>query len=165
MPDSRGDQILSGRTSIEWTERTWNPTRGCSDEIERCRREQLRCREHILSGRPDAFGAWLGLQDWFKEELILTREDLASLVDFPEEVTAIVVEVARELARARGLHAALHSAHEGYAVILEELDELKVEVWKRREARDLAEMRKETVQVAAMALRFALEVCGGSGVR
>jgi len=71
----------------------------------------------------------------------------------------VVTEAARELKRATGLHGKFNSAHEGYAVILEELDELKEEVWKKRQNRDRAKMRAEAVQVAAMALRFALEIC------
>ena len=44
-------------------------------EIERCRREQARCREAILARdfgpHNDRFGTWLGLQDWFLEELFI----------------------------------------------------------------------------------------------
>ena len=64
-----------------------------------------------------------------------------------------------ELIRARGLHSEFNSAHEGYAVILEELDELKAEVWKKRQERDRGAMRAEAIQIAAMAVRFALEIC------
>jgi glutamyl-tRNA reductase len=53
----------------------------------------------------------------------------------------------------------MNSAHEGWAVIWEELDELWDEVRAKQGARDVAKMRKEAVQVAAMAMRFVLDVC------
>lgn len=53
-----------------------------------------------------------------------------------------------------------NSAHEGYAVLAEELDELWEHVKTRQKHRDLVAMRKEAIQVAAMAMRFAIEVCG-----
>jgi hypothetical protein len=52
-----------------------------------------------------------------------------------------------------------NSAHEGYAVILEELDELWAHVKANQKQRDVVAMRKEAVQVAAMALRFIANVC------
>lgn len=54
---------------------------------------------------------------------------------------------------------AFNSAHEGYSVILEELDELKAHVWANQKARDWDAMQKEAIQVAAMAMRFAIDVC------
>lgn len=52
-----------------------------------------------------------------------------------------------------------NSAHEGFAILLEEVDELKAHVWTKQKNRDIAAMRREAIQVAAMALRFATDVC------
>lgn len=71
-------------------------------------------------------------------------------------VTDLGLEAARELERAVALHAPMHGPHEGYAVILEELDELWDEV--RRKKHDPVAMRKECIQIAAMALRFVHDV-------
>lgn len=67
------------------------------------------------------------------------------------------VEAAAELYKAQQKHAPMHSPHEGWAVIWEELDELWDEV--RAQKPDRAKMRKEALQVAAMALRFISDVC------
>ena len=69
------------------------------------------------------------------------------------------VEATAELARAMEKHAPMHSLHEGYAVIFEELDELWDEVRAWQPGSDLTEARKEALQVAAMALRIILDVC------
>lgn len=53
----------------------------------------------------------------------------------------------------------MNSAHEGFAVLAEEVDELWEHVRINQKKRDLVLMRKEALQVAAMALRFAVEVC------
>ena len=49
---------------------------------------------------------------------------------------------------------AFHSAHEGYAVILEELDEL----WADVKQNNNNNARNEAIQVAAMAIRFYLDL-------
>lgn len=54
---------------------------------------------------------------------------------------------------------AYNSAHEGFAVIHEEFDELKTHVWTNQKRRDLAAMRAEALQLAATALRFAADCC------
>lgn len=67
-------------------------------------------------------------------------------------------QVAVELRVAMQKHKTFNSAHEGYAVILEELDELKTEVWKNEKLRDSGRLRLEARQVAAMAIRFMVEL-------
>lgn len=52
-----------------------------------------------------------------------------------------------------------NSAHEGWAVLKEEVDELWVEVKKKQSMRSPELMRSEAVQIAAMAIRFALDIC------
>lgn len=63
--------------------------------------------------------------------------------------------VSEELERARREHGALKSAHEAYAVILEEVEELWLEAKKRRGNRSDLTMREELVQIAAMCQRAA----------
>ena len=61
--------------------------------------------------------------------------------------------VSRELARARSKHPApIHSWHEGFAVLLEEVDEVKQEVFHGRNPNGLL---AELIQVAAMCQRMA----------
>ncbi len=72
-------------------------------------------------------------------------------------------EIEREHLGACSKFESFHSAHEGFAVLLEEVDELKAHVWTKQGERNVARMRHEAIQVAAMALRFALDVCDGLG--
>lgn len=60
-----------------------------------------------------------------------------------------------ELVQARKLHPPIHSLHEGYAVLLEEVDELWEQVRMKKEKRDMFTIGKELVQIAAMAQRMA----------
>lgn len=80
-------------------------------------------------------------------------------LDSEAEVSATIYAMREELEKAMKNWPAFNSAHEGFAVLLEEVEELKKHVWQRQHARSLDEMRKEAVQVAAMAIRFAVEVC------
>lgn len=72
-------------------------------------------------------------------------------------------DVFEELSGARQAYPPMRSAHEGYAVIAEELDELWDLVRSRQCGHDFTAMRKEAVQVAAMALRFIEDVCDTNG--
>ena len=69
-------------------------------------------------------------------------------------------EIYREYLSASGKFAAFNSAHEGWAVIREEVDELWDEVKKKKAKQSLLEMRKEARQIGAMALRFMIDICG-----
>jgi hypothetical protein len=76
-----------------------------------------------------------------------------------EDRKTALADVENELKEALANWPSFNSAHEGYGVLLEEVDELKKHVWTKQKNRALAAMRKEAIQVAAMGLRFAIEVC------
>ena len=61
-----------------------------------------------------------------------------------------------ELERATNLHGTFGTAHHGYAVIHEELDELWDVVKSKKGTKD--RMRAEAKQVAAMAIRFMADL-------
>jgi len=73
------------------------------------------------------------------------------------------LDAAAELQQARDLFEDMASPHEGWAVIREEVDELWDEVKKKPSIRDKAKMRAEAIQIAAMALRFAEDICEDRG--
>lgn len=53
-----------------------------------------------------------------------------------------------------------HNAHEGYAVLLEEVDELWDEIKKNQNTPDrLKNIKKEALQVATMAIRLIHDCC------
>lgn len=64
-----------------------------------------------------------------------------------------IQEIQNELSHAIHLHPPLASLHEAYAVILEELDELWDQVRAYPNHHDPKKVRKELVQIGAMALR------------
>ena len=79
-----------------------------------------------------------------------------------------------EFLKARAAHGPMTSAHEGYAVILEELDEIGElcndtvlrealdKIWvivkQKQKNRNYDDLRKEVVQLGAMALAFLIEI-------
>jgi hypothetical protein len=83
------------------------------------------------------------------------------------EIRAIFEEVFKELERARTRFAPMHSAHEGIAVVEEEFLELREQVFGIKWDKVADEydefttdkMRVEAVQLAAMAVRFLVDVC------
>lgn len=74
--------------------------------------------------------------------------------------TVAAEDALTEVRRAKELFPApANSMHEQFAVLWEEFDELKAHVWMNQKRRDLTAARKEAIQVAAMAIRFAAECC------
>lgn len=73
-------------------------------------------------------------------------------------IDAVLDEVRAELLRAMTQHPTLNGPHEGWAVIREELDP---ELWEHvcGNTGRSAEARHEALQVAAMGVRYALDVC------
>jgi hypothetical protein len=69
-------------------------------------------------------------------------------------VDGMLRDVKNELARAEAKFPKFNSHHEGYAVLLEEVDELWEEIKKKKDDRDKNKMIVEAIQIAAMALRF-----------
>lgn len=76
-----------------------------------------------------------------------------------DQLREILRSVACEFGRATSLNGPFGSAHEGYAVILEEVDELWDEVKKKSTERSIDQMREEAIQIAAMAVRFINDLC------
>ncbi len=66
--------------------------------------------------------------------------------------------VREEVESACSKHGPINSVHEGYSVILEEVDEFWDWVKMKRSNRDPVEMLTELVQIAAMAQRTAQDV-------
>lgn len=78
--------------------------------------------------------------------------------DITRRGTLCLSDVLEELERAeKKFPRPFINAHEGYAILLEELDELKAEIWEQEE--NPARVRREAIQVAAMALRFLKDCC------
>jgi len=70
-----------------------------------------------------------------------------------------IAAIVEECAAASKANGPFHSAHEGYAVLLEELDELWEEVRLKKCERDSRRLAKEAIQVGAMALCFLQDIC------
>jgi NTP pyrophosphatase (non-canonical NTP hydrolase) len=74
------------------------------------------------------------------------------------KVDQIQAAIRAEVDRAQAKYPSFNSTHEGYAVLLEEVDELWDEVKKNSKNQDMNKMRTEALQVAAMAVRFLVEL-------
>lgn len=74
-----------------------------------------------------------------------------------EKLEVILSSLRAELLSAMAKHAPMHSPHEGHSVIREEVDELWDHV--KADTGQTPEARKEALQVAAMGIRYVLDLC------
>ena len=66
-------------------------------------------------------------------------------------------EILHEYVKATEIYGPFSSYHEGYAIILEELEELWDEIKKKPEERNSVRIKREAIQTAAMCLRFIVD--------
>jgi hypothetical protein len=82
---------------------------------------------------------------------------IEKFTDLNARIDAAIHDLRNELFKAMVKHPTMHSAHEGHSVIREELEELWEHV--RADTGRTPDARKEAMQVAAMGLRYALDLC------
>lgn len=78
----------------------------------------------------------------------------------PDKYVTVVNLIFNEFKLAKEKFPDFHSYHEGYAVIQEELDELWYEI-KNKPPLNNDLIKKEAIQLAAMALRFITDLFNG----
>ena len=129
----------------------------------RAEREALRSRLAVLTVEAEAVlssglssdpDTWIGLGAVYRRE---SHRRHAAEGGPPVNAKDVMALIEESLEKAQAKHAPMHGPHEGYAVILEELDELWEEI--RAQVHDKAKMKKEALHVAAMAARFVLDLC------
>ncbi|WP_438852627.1 hypothetical protein [Brevundimonas nasdae] len=133
--------------------------------------DQLNGTEHPLRGAPDeeSRASSAAMLEQILEHCQLLKSGRALPTDFlsfyclTADVHAPLVNAA-DYALTEAFNAAnawppYNSAHEGFAIIHEEVDELKAHVWTNQKRRDLEAMKTEAIQVAATAIRFAADCC------
>ena len=71
----------------------------------------------------------------------------------------VLDQIKQEVETAESKWPPMNSAHEAYGVLMEEIDELWDHVKTNQKRRNIQEMRAESIQVAAMAVRFVRDIC------
>jgi len=76
------------------------------------------------------------------------------------DLDSIIEDVKNEYLMAVLMHGSFFNPHEGYAVLLEEVDELWEEIKKKQGTPNrIKNIREEAIQVAAMAIRLIHDCC------
>lgn len=81
-------------------------------------------------------------------------ETLRLMVAAREHKETMIEKVIAEYERASKLHKPFNSSHEGFAILKEECDEM----WDCIKQNEVDHARREAMQVAAMALRFLIDI-------
>jgi hypothetical protein len=97
------------------------------------------------------------LEEWAPVVAPAAEPSLGRLGEL-EVIAGILEHVRLELESATERFGPFASPHEGYAVLLEEVDELWAEIKADKLPGARERMRREALQVAAMAARFLLDV-------
>lgn len=87
------------------------------------------------------------------------------MLQVPPDLLPLLELVGQEVASAESKWPAMNSAHEAYGVLAEEFRELETHVFTKQSRRNVEEMRKEAIQVAAMAIRFVRDITDGGRAR
>lgn len=79
-------------------------------------------------------------------------------MNYRQKRTLAILDIADELKDATKNNYSMVSPHEGFAILQEEVEELWEEIKKKPSERSVEKMRKEATQVAAMAIRFMIDL-------
>ncbi len=125
--------------------------------------EWAHIRQGILTQRDNLTPADWEVRAGLIEDFIkAVQRDVLDMVGPPSVIEALD-QVRVELASSMARFKPMNSAHEGYAVLAEEVDELWDEIKVNQSRRDWAKIEKECIQVAAMAVRLLLDVVRAPG--
>lgn len=75
-----------------------------------------------------------------------------------KDIELILKDITDEFLRATKMFSSFSNHFEGWAVLQEEVDELWEEIRKKREKRSYERLRNESIQVAAMTLRYMIDI-------
>jgi len=89
---------------------------------------------------------YISLQEQYKNEIY-------------DKLPKLTAEIGDELYKAACENGKYNSAHKGWAVIQEKLDELWEEVKKKKSKRDTDLMRHKAIQIASTAIMFIIDIC------
>lgn len=78
-------------------------------------------------------------------------------MNIQEKIRAQIPIILEEVERARERYGPIKSGHEGYAVLLEEVDE----VWDEIKKGNMTLAKEEMIQVAATAISFLIDIKDG----